>query len=124
MIQPALLPMPDAPPEDQPSFDAPTVAPADAPSPRLLDRVRLRIRVKHNSLRTEQAYVDWIKRFIQFNGKRHPLTMGAVEVEAFLSNLPVERQDLLGHADISATMICTHVLDRGGRGVVNRLDRP
>lgn len=40
--------------------------------PRLLDQVRNRLRVKHYSLRTEQAYVDWIKRFILFHGKRHP----------------------------------------------------
>jgi integron integrase len=62
----------------------------DAPdSPRLLARVRDKIRVKHYSIRTEQAYVDWIKRFILFHGKRHPATLGAVEVEAFLSDLAV-----------------------------------
>ena len=45
----------------------------DAPlAPRLLDRVRDRIRVKHYSIRTEQAYVDWIRRFIHLHGKRHP----------------------------------------------------
>jgi hypothetical protein len=51
--------------------------------PRLLDRVRERIRFKHYSLRTEDAYVQWIKRFILFHGKRHPAEMGAAEVEAF-----------------------------------------
>lgn len=40
--------------------------------PRLLDRVHERIRIKHYSIRTEQAYVDWIRRFILFHGKRHP----------------------------------------------------
>lgn len=58
--------------------------------PKLLDQVRDRIRVKHYSLRTEQAYLSWIKRFIYFHGKRHPKDMGAREVEAFLSHLAVE----------------------------------
>lgn len=59
-------------------------------TPRLLDRVRDKIRLRHYSIRTEQAYVDWIKRFILFHGKRHPETLGAPEVEAFLTNLAVE----------------------------------
>jgi len=54
---------------------------------KLLDRVRDAIRFKHYSLRTEQAYVDWIKRFILFHGKRHPESMGAEEVRAFLTDL-------------------------------------
>lgn len=57
--------------------------------PRLLDQVRARIRAKHYSLRTEQAYVAWVRRFILANGKRHPREMGAAEVEAFLSDLAV-----------------------------------
>lgn len=61
------------------------------PKPRLLDLVRSRIRVKHYSIRTETAYVDWIKRFILFHRKRHPLEMGAPEVEAFLTSLAVDR---------------------------------
>jgi integron integrase len=59
-------------------------------SPRLLDQVRGKIRLKHYSLRTEQAYLDWIKRFIRHHGKRHPREMGAAEVEAFLTHLAVE----------------------------------
>lgn len=58
--------------------------------PRLLDQVREAIRVRHFSLRTEQAYVQWIKRFILFHGKRHPQEMGAAEVEAYLTWLAVE----------------------------------
>ena len=90
------LPSSDALPDDSSQGGASPVGssrtPAtDAAAPRLLDRVRDRIRVKHYSLRTEQAYVDWIRRFIGFHGKRHPLTMGAPEVEAFLSHLAVER---------------------------------
>jgi integron integrase len=59
------------------------------PPPRLLDEVRRRLRLKHYSLRTEQAYVGWIRRFILANGKRHPREMGAAEVEHFLSDLAV-----------------------------------
>ena len=55
----------------------------------LLDRVRNRIRLKHYSLRTEQAYCDWIRRFIIFHGKRHPSGLSAAEVEAFLTSLAV-----------------------------------
>ena len=61
-------------------------------SPRLLDQVRARIRFKHYSIRTEQAYVDWIKRFIRHFGKRHPKDMGAEEISAFLSHLAVAGQ--------------------------------
>ncbi len=66
------------------------VADASAP-PRLLDRVRARLRLKHYSLRTETAYVGWIKRYIHFHGKRHPAGMGKAEAEAFLTSLAVER---------------------------------
>lgn len=59
--------------------------------PRLLDAVRDKIRLKHYSLRTEQAYVDWIRRFVVFNGKRHPAVLGASDVEAFLTDLAVAR---------------------------------
>ena len=58
--------------------------------PRLLDRVRERIRYKHYSLRTEESYVQWVRRFVLFHGKRHPSEMGAPEVEAFLTSLAVE----------------------------------
>ena len=57
--------------------------------PRLLDAVRNRCRLKHYSIRTERAYSGWIKRFILFHGKRHPRTMGAGEVEQFLTHLAV-----------------------------------
>lgn len=49
------------------------------------------MRVRHYSLRTESIYVDWVRRYILFHGKRHPKDMGAEEVQAFLSNLAVER---------------------------------
>jgi integron integrase len=59
-------------------------------SPKLLQQVRDRCRALHYSLRTEDTYVHWIKRFILFHGKRHPSKMGSVEVEAFLSHLAVD----------------------------------
>lgn len=58
-------------------------------APKLLDQVRGKIRLKHYSIRTEQAYVDWIKRFILHFDKRHPGELGAAEVEAFLTHLAV-----------------------------------
>jgi hypothetical protein len=58
---------------------------------RLLDRVRDKIRLRHYSIRTEQAYVDWIRRFILYHGKRHPETLGGPEVEGFLTHLAVDR---------------------------------
>ena len=58
--------------------------------PKLLDRVRDEIRVRHFSIRTKQAYVGWIRRFILFHGKRHPSEMGSAEVRAFLTHLAVQ----------------------------------
>lgn len=62
-----------------------------SPSGRLLDQVRERIRYLHYSRRTEEAYLYWIKAFIRFHGLRHPLEMGANEVEAFLRHLVNQR---------------------------------
>lgn len=56
-------------------------------SVRLLDQLRERIRYCHYSLRTEQSYVHWVRRFIRHHGLRHPREMGAAEVEAFLRHL-------------------------------------
>ena len=55
--------------------------------PNLLDKVREVIRVKHYSIRTEEAYVHWVKRFVLFHNKRHPIQMGEPEVSAFLTYL-------------------------------------
>jgi integron integrase len=65
-------------------------SPAPAP-PRLLDRVRAHIRVRHYSLRTEKAYVDWIRRYVLFHGRRHPRDLSAEHVAAFLSSLANDR---------------------------------
>ncbi|HEY8329609.1 MAG TPA: integron integrase [Rhodanobacter sp.] len=67
-----------------------------AKTPRLLDQVRARLRLKHYSLRTEQAYVGWVRRFILANDKRHPRDMGVAEVEGFLSTLATQGQVAAG----------------------------
>jgi integrase len=59
--------------------------------PRLLDRVRHALRVKHYSRRTENSYVNWIKRFILFHHKQHPQQMNSLEIEQFLTDLAVEK---------------------------------
>jgi integrase len=66
------------------------------PAKKLLDQVRDAIRTKHYALRTEEAYVNWVRRFILFHGKRHPKDMGGPEIEAFLTHLAVE-----GHVSAS-----------------------
>lgn len=63
--------------------------PPPANSPKLLDRVRGKLRLKHYSIRTEEGYVHWITRFIVFHDKKHPLEMGGPEIEAFLTDLAV-----------------------------------
>lgn len=59
-------------------------------SPKLLDQVRAILRARHYSRRTEESYVDWIRRFVRFHGLRHPRDLGRVEVEAFLTHLAVD----------------------------------
>jgi hypothetical protein len=58
--------------------------------PKLLEQVREVIRARHYSLRTEETYLSWMKRFILFHDKRHPREMGRHEVQQFLSHLAVE----------------------------------
>lgn len=60
--------------------------------PKLLDQVRTEIRLRHYSIRTEQTYLDWIKRYFLFHQKRHPMEMGKPEIESFLSYLAVARK--------------------------------
>ena len=64
--------------------------------PRLLDRLRHAMRVRHYSSRTEDRYVEWATRFIRFHGLRHPNSMGGPEIEMFLTDLAV-------HGHVSAS---------------------
>ncbi|WP_418268525.1 phage integrase N-terminal SAM-like domain-containing protein [Immundisolibacter cernigliae] len=57
------------------------------PKPKLLDEVRARIRRLHYSARTQDAYVDWVRRFVLFHGRRHPRGLGAARIETFLTYL-------------------------------------
>ena len=70
----------------------PKSSPSTPQPKKLLDRVRDTLRTKHYSRRTEQTYVEWIRRFILFHGKRHPKDMRAAEIEAFITHLAVDRQ--------------------------------
>jgi site-specific recombinase XerD len=112
---------------------------------RLIEQVRAAIRVRQYSLATERSYLQRVRRFILFHGKRHPGEMGKEEVEAFLTYLAVRRgvspstqdqalqaslflyrnvlqMELLGHKDVKATMIYTHVVQGGAFGARSPLD--
>jgi Site-specific recombinase XerD len=58
--------------------------------PKLLDQVRERMRLRHYSIRTEEAYISWIRRYILFHGKRHPRELGESEVAKFLTSLATD----------------------------------
>src|SRR6202043_1272056 len=68
----------------------PLLTPSGSDKPKLLDQVRQLLRVRRYSLRTEEAYVAWIRRYILFHGKRHPAELAEAEVSAFLSALALE----------------------------------
>jgi integron integrase len=96
---------------------------------KLLDLVRQKIRLKHYSLRTERAYIDWIKRFIFFHHKRHPASMGAPEIRAFLSHLAVARKVAAStqtQALSAIIFLYREVLDRevGWLGEIERAKKP
>jgi len=83
--------------------------------PRLLDRVRLAIRVRHLSRRTETAYVGWIRRYIVFHDRRHPKDLDATAIERFLTHLAVERglsPSTQNQARAAVLFLYRHVLRR------------
>jgi integron integrase len=78
--------------DHRPALAVRETGPAEVPRPRLLDRVRQALRARHYSRRTEEAYVAWIRRYIFFHGKRHPVEMGAPELTRFLTSLAIDGQ--------------------------------
>jgi len=86
--------------------------------PKLLDQVREAIRIRHGSVRTEEAYVNWIRRFIRFHGKRHPLERGEDELTQFLSALAIHGQvsaSTPNQALCARLFLYRHVLDQDVR---------
>jgi hypothetical protein len=73
---------------------------------KLLDQLRDVIRLKHYAYRTEETYVQWVKRYILFHEKRHPREMGRAEIEAFLTDLAVQQQSLLPPRIRLSTLFC------------------
>jgi integron integrase len=73
----------------EPARANPTTAPGTR-QPKLLERMREALRVRHYALRTEDCYVQWARRYILFHNKRHPQEMGAAEINRFLSHLAVQ----------------------------------
>lgn len=97
--------------------------------PRLLDRVRLALRSRHYSRRTEDAYLGWIRRFIIFHGKRHPAEMAEHEINAFLTHLAVDGRvsaSTQNQALAALLFLYKHVVERrvGDLGEVVRARRP
>jgi len=86
-----------------------------AQPPKLLDRLRHACRVRHFSIRTEDAYAAWTERFIRFHGIKHPETMGEAEVNLFLTHLAVERHvsaSTQNQALVALLFLYEHVLNR------------
>ena len=90
--------------------------------PKLLDRVRVALRLRHYASRTEQAYIGWIRRYIYYHGIRHPDDMGAVEVVEFLTHLAVERHvtaSTQNQALSALLFLYREILGRGLEGLGN-----
>jgi integron integrase len=103
----------------------PSSAPPPASSFQLLDQVRAAMRLRHYSLRTEDTYVHWIKRFLHFHDHRHPADMGGAEIGQFLSALALDRQvsaATQNQALNALVFLYRQVLDRAP-GVIDHLVR-
>ncbi|MGB7621389.1 MAG: integron integrase [Terriglobia bacterium] len=101
--------------EDSSCFNESEGSRRDAPPPKLLDRVRGSIRAKHYSPRTEESYIHWIKQFIFFHGKRHPMEMGEAEINDFLTSLAVTERvsaSTQNQALSALLFLYQHVLNR------------
>jgi integron integrase len=92
---------------------------------RLLDEVRSVLRRRHFSLRTEEVYINWIKRFILFHNKRHPIDMGEEEIRAFLSYLAV-RENVASSTQnvaLSALLFLYHDVLKKSLKLINNIER-
>ena len=101
----------------------------EQPPQKLLDQVRDVIRRKHYSIRTEATYIDWIRRYILFHGKKHPKDMGALEIERFLTHLAVRGKvaaSTQNQALCALVFLYKHVLELEINGKINaeRAKRP
>jgi site-specific recombinase XerD len=96
-----------------------------AEGPRLLDRVRAETRARHYSRRTEEAYAQWIRRYIVFHGKRHPNELGAGHITSFLTSLAVDRGVAAATQNqaVSALMFLYRDVLRRDVGVVDHVPR-
>ena len=84
-------------------------------APKLIDQVRSVIRGKHYGRRTENTYVEWIKRYIFFHGKRHPNEMGEAEINAFLTDLAVNKHVSASTQNQAlSALLCLDALIGGG----------
>jgi integrase len=106
-----------------------TQPPDSTHKPKLLEQVRNTLRVNHYSLRTEEAYLQWIRRFIVFHGKRHPAEMASAEIDRFLSHLAVEGEvsaSTQNQALNAVVFLYKHVLkiDLGDFSQFTRAKRP
>jgi site-specific recombinase XerD len=101
----------------------------DIAPPTLLQRLKDAIRVRHYSIRTEQTYAFWVRRYILFHRKRHPLDMGEAEVREFLTNLATQGEvaaSTQNQALNALIFLYRHVLERplGDLGEVVRAKCP
>jgi len=92
-------------------------------APKLLDQVRLVMRRNHYSIRTEEAYVQWITRFIHFHQMKHPQTMDTAHIEAFLNHLALQNvaASTQNQAFSAILFLYKHVLQQDLRGPVKAL---
>jgi site-specific recombinase XerD len=93
----------------------PRIAPAPAQKPKLLERLSEALRSRHYSRRTEQSYTHWVRRFVFFHNKRHPVEMGELEINAYLTHLAVKEKVSASTQNQALSALLfpyRHVLDR------------
>ena len=92
---------------------------------RILDQIKLALRSRHYSRRTEQTYCQWGKRFVYFHNLRHPSKMAKPEINAFLTHLAINERvstSTQNQALSALLFLYRHVLNRGGKGVKSPVD--